>query len=189
MIQCRSAEEIKFWKSYDVECWYQHCSNVTFPTFFIPLTIDQITQLYEFMTDKKTMSEFKRRISIKMDSFDDLKDLFTCCISTVKYILQELENYFSTHPSSSGVFLRTSSNSPKDSIESFNLGRNRDYMVNTLGNQLSTIEEYINFLNNFQKHSHTENELDQFYNNQNEIFKIIRKSYTNLMRISENNLM
>ncbi|KAG2374514.1 hypothetical protein C9374_010798 [Naegleria lovaniensis] len=227
--EIRSNQEIHFWKSFDIDRWYplvmassslHHDPKegkkknplLTFPTHFIPLSLEQIYLVYKFMQDQTRMKEYKRRISMQLGatSFHHVQDLFQDSEPVIRYIISEMEKYFSgpdeslsqdefcqhSHDMSivskksirKAVFLRLSGNSPKDSAEHRKMKRNQEHLYQQLVKHVALIEEYMTLQNAYR--THTQDSIpSRFFKMQNELFKILRGEFSQLLKVSSNDIM
>ncbi|KAF0972947.1 hypothetical protein FDP41_008799 [Naegleria fowleri] len=191
---------------------------LTFPTHFILLSLEQICLLYKLMQDQARMKEYKRRISTQSGatSFNDLQDLFQDSEPVIRYIIEEIEKYFyagdelsqplhddqnlpnnnlnkssKKKPPRKAVFLRLSGNSPKDSAEHRKMKRNQEHLYQKLVKHHALIEEYMVLQNEYRKYSkdRVRDIPARFFNIQNELFKILREEFSQLLKVSSDDIM
>ncbi|KAL9650208.1 hypothetical protein ABK040_014864 [Willaertia magna] len=209
----RTPEEVNYWRSFDISIWYPHLKylqleSITFSSFFIPLTFKQVCKLYKFMVDKQRMKEFKRRLKLKRDNYFELSDLFLDSMDVINYLLKEIEIIFTKNVTKNDTnvvnsyFVRCNGNSPKDSVENYNWSKKQKELINNFindKNRVNLITNYLNLYNKYCKYQPTttlqngilQNSLqikNELYNLQNELFKIIRKEITELMKITKENI-
>lgn len=130
--------------AYDLEEWYSECEQFTFPTQFIPLSMEEANTILEIFKIKSRKSTEENQLPKELQ--EKLNNLENKVNNLINEIKQKSEKY-----SDAGFFIRLSSRSPKDA------GFSDDYkhkMIESLSKQLqdNPIDSYYN-LNEIDKNN------------------------------------